>query len=143
MANWIDKYKKKASDWFDRQDPNTKALLYPLIDLGEKARQILPRSVQEAAELYAPIYSDIKFGEGIAASGEQDIRNGNYISGAGKIAIAPLAAGAMLVMPNIADAAAKTSVKKFFKEKCFKAESEQRNFNICRSKTYKKSIHDK
>lgn len=120
MANWIDKYKKKASDWFDRQDPNTKALLYPLIDLGEKARQILPRSVQEAAELYAPIYSDIKFGEGIAASGEQDIRNGNYISGAGKIAIAPLAAGAMLVMPNIADAAAKTSVKSSLKKNALK-----------------------
>lgn len=125
MREWLNKQKKKISNWYDKLDPNTKALLYPVVDLGKGLYDVfVPSSAEEAAEVYTPVYSDIKFGSNILDSGVADIQNGNYLNGFGKVLISPFAAMAALATPDGLDKLSKTEMLKQVEKRRYPYKSE-------------------
>ena len=78
MREWLNKQKKKISNWYDKLDPNTKALLYPVVDFGKGLYDVfVPSSAKEAAEVYTPVYSDIKLNKSTAHIGLEASKEGS------------------------------------------------------------------
>ena len=108
MGKWLDNFKEKVSDWYNDSDQfYLRTIVDPFIELGKN----IANSGQQISEYVTPLYSDIMAGANMLEGGAQDIQNGKYLSGAGKVVAAPLMAAASLVVPDGADMPIKATSK--------------------------------
>ena len=105
---WLDNFKEKVSDWYNDSDQfYLRTLIDPVIELGRN----IANSGQQLSEYVTPFYSDIMTGANMLEGGAQDIQNGKYLSGAGKVVAAPIMAAASFVVPDGADASLKATAR--------------------------------
>lgn len=104
---WLDSFKDKVSNWYNDGDQfYLRTVVDPIINLGKDVYNSAPA----LSEIFTP-YGDVKAGADVLDSGVSDIKNGNYISGATKVAFSPIFGSLMLLAPNGVDAPIKASTK--------------------------------
>lgn len=96
------KVKETITNWYEKQDAPVKIAVEKIQEMGNFFKDMfVPQNTDEAL-YYAPVVGDAKAGANILDSGVADIKSKNYLSGAGKIALAPiLTLGTMLVPDGV------------------------------------------
>ena len=104
---WLNNFKEKVSNWYNDGDQfYLRTVVDPIIDLGKDVYNSAPA----LSEIFTP-YGDVKAGADVLDNGVSDIKNGNYVSGATKVAFSPIFGSLMLLAPNGVDAPIKASAK--------------------------------
>ena len=93
---WLDNFKEKVSDWYNDSDQfYLRTLVDPVIDLGKNIGKLGPT----VSEYVTPVYSDIKVGADMLEGGVNDLQQGNYLNGIGKMAASvPLSVVSLLAI---------------------------------------------
>lgn len=83
MGKWLDNFKDKVLDWYNDSDQfYLRTLVDPVISLGKNIGEL----GQTIPEYVTPVYSDIKVGADVLEGGVNDLQQGNYLNGIGKMA---------------------------------------------------------
>lgn len=106
---WLDNFKEKVSDWYNDSDQfYLRTLVDPMISLGKNIGELGPT----ISEYATPVYSDIKVGADMLEGGVNDIQQGNYLNGIGKMAASvPLSVVSLLAIDG-ADLPVKATAKR-------------------------------
>lgn len=106
---WLDNFKEKVSDWYNDSDQfYVRTLIDPVIDLGKNIGKLGPT----VSEYATPVYSDIKVGADMLEGGVNDLQQGNYLNGIGKMAASvPLSVISLLAIDG-ADLPVKAAAKR-------------------------------
>lgn len=108
MGKWLDNFKDKVSDWYNDGDQfYLRTLVDPVISLGKNIAALGPT----VSEYATPVYSDIKVGADLLDSGVNDLQQGNYLNGIGKMAASVPLSMVSLVAIDGADLPIKAAAK--------------------------------
>lgn len=109
MGKWLDNFKEKVSDWYNDSDQfYLRTLVDPVISLGKNIGEL----GQTIPEYVTPVYSDIKVGADVLEGGVNDLQQGNYLNGIGKMAASvPLSVISLLAIDG-ADLPVKAAAKR-------------------------------
>lgn len=96
---WLDNVKKKASDWYyDGDQFYLRTIVDPFIELCKN----IANSGQQVSEYVTPVYSDIKAGADMLEGGVNDLQQGSYLNGIGKMAASvPLSVVSLLALDGL------------------------------------------
>lgn len=109
MGKWLDNFKDTVSDWYNDSDQfYLRTLVDPVISLGKNIGEL----GQTIPEYVTPVYSDIKVGADVLEGGVNDLQQGNYLNGIGKMAASvPLSVISLLAIDG-ADLPVKAAAKR-------------------------------
>jgi hypothetical protein len=108
MGKWLENFKEKVSDWYNDSDQfYLRTITDPIIEVGKT----IYNSGSTLADMFTPVYSDVKMADWIFNSGLNNFKSGNYLQGFVQTAGAPLLGAAFMAIPNTVDATIKGSLK--------------------------------